>query len=136
MSAPPSNLHQTLAHHDAAIGALTTRVGHVEQKLDGHDRKLDQIIHAVTKADATPKFNFHQTVSTIVALAILFSMVCGGIIYIVRAQSEAVLAEQKAINSEQKAFNGTVGKILDRHDDNLTRLNTWAAGTITQKATR
>lgn len=127
MSAPPSNLHQTLAHHDAAIVALGTRVGHVETKLDGHDKKLDQIIHAVTRADAVPRFNFHQTVTTVVSLAVLFSMVCGGIIYIVRAQSDAVL-------TEQKAFNSVVSRTLDKHDTAIEKLNGWVAGTTTTPA--
>ena len=150
MSAPPDITAQ-LAHHDAAITALGGRMTGVEtglRTLQGEvhhgfanvtqnvNQQIGQIASKLDKLDAAPKFDIHKNVGTVLAIAILFSMTCGGIIYITRSQSEAVLAEQKALNSEQKYFNGAVSKILDKHDAQLEKLNVWAAGTVTTRAAR
>lgn len=149
--APPPDITAQLAHHDAAITALGGRMTGVETNLrtlqgevhhgfagiqQNMSSQIGNLASKLDKLDAAPKFDFSKTVSTVVGVAILFSMTCGGIIYIVRSQSEAVLAEQKAINSEQRSFNGTVSKILDKHEGSLERLNSWVAGTSTQRAAR
>ena len=118
MAAQPHDISGILAHHDAAIGGLSSRMGHVERTLEGHGGLLQEIRTAVTKNDARPVFNFHQTISTIVAIAILFSMVCGGIIYIVNGQNATAQAEQR---------NLTVR--VDKHDQLLERLSAIAGWT-------
>lgn len=69
--------------------------------------------------DGRPTFDFHKTTTTIVAIAVLFSMICGGIIYITNSQNAALLAEQKS-------FNSTVAKTLDRHDTQIDKLSAWS----------
>lgn len=98
-------------------------MGHVEKTLEGHGGLLHEIRTAVTKNDATtaarPTFNPHQTISTVLALAILFSMVCGGIIYIVNGQNATAAAEQKHLTGR-----------VDKHDQIIERLTAvagWAA---------
>lgn len=104
-SSPDGRLVKQLAHHDAAISGLSSRIGHVEQTLGSHGSilkdhgsLLQEIKIAVTTNAAKPVFNFHQTVSTVTTLAVLFSMVCGGIIWITTGQFAATLAKQEAIN--------------------------------------
>lgn len=98
------NLAQTLAHHDAAINGLSSRIGHVEKTLGDHGTILHSIEKAVTrqdgKIDSRPVFDFHKYVGTVLSLAVLFSMVVAGIIYVSQSQFGVVIAEQKAINSQ------------------------------------
>ena len=116
-------LLQTLAHHDAAIGGLSTRMGHVETGIRSIQSEMSHGFRDLSAKlavnDARPQFNFHQTISTIVAIAILFSMVCGGIIYIVNGQNATSAAEQKHL----------VGRV-DKHDqiiERLTAIAGWSA---------
>lgn len=102
-----------LVHHDAAIAGLSGRVGHVETKLDVHDRKLDQIIAAVTTQSAQPHFDFHKTVSTVTTLAVLFSMTVAGIVYVAQAQFSGMIAEQKGFNS---AVNTEITELKEKID--------------------
>jgi len=99
----PNGLMQTLAHHDAAINGLSSRIGHVEKTLGDHSTILHTIEKAVTrqdgKLDGRPVFNFHQAVGTVLALAVLFSMVVGGIIWVTTSQFAGVLAKQEAVNA-------------------------------------
>lgn len=119
MTKTPENLMQTLAHHDAAISALGGRMTGVETGL----RTLQGEVHAgfnalgskLDKIDARPTFDFHKTVSTVVALAVLFSMICGGIIWITTGQFGAMIAEQKS-------FNGIVKDRLERHDTAIEKI--------------
>lgn len=115
MAGQPNDMMQILAHHDAAIGGLSSRIGHVEKTLVDHGTVLHRIETAVTKQDAKPQFDFHKTVGTVVALAVLFSMICGGIIWITTGQFGAMIAEQKS-------FNGIVKDRLDRHDTALDKI--------------
>ena len=97
----------TLAHHDAAIQNLGGRMTGVETGL----RTLQGEVHAgfaaittnmntqisalgskLDKLDAQPKFDFHRTVGTVTTLAVLFSMVCGGIIWITTSQFQITAA--------------------------------------------
>lgn len=93
---------QTLAHHDAAINGLAARLGHVEKTLGDHGSILHRIENAVTTQSARPQFNFHQTVSTVTTIAVLFSMIVGGIIWITTSQFSGFIAKQEAINDRDK----------------------------------
>ncbi len=59
-------------------------------------------------------------VDPVVAIAVLFSMIVGGIIWVTTSQFAGVVAEQKA-------FNSTVAKSLDRHEAQIESLNGWRA---------
>lgn len=119
MAKTPDDLVHTLAQHDAAINTLGGRMSGVETGL----RTLQGEVHSgfnvlgskLDKLDAAPKFDFHKTVGTVVALAVLFSMICGGIIWITTGQFGAMIAEQKS-------FNGIVKDRLDRHDTALDKI--------------
>ena len=148
--APPPDITAQLAHHDAAIGALSGRMSGVEnglktlqgevhhgfanvthnvnQQLGGMNQTMAALGSKIDKLDAQPKFDFHKIVGTVVSLAVLFGMVCGGIIYITQSQTAAVVAEQKS-------FNQTVVKTLERHERDIETINGWRT-TITSSGTK
>lgn len=143
--APPPDITAQLAHHDAAIGALSGRMSGVEsglktlqgevhhgfanvthnvnQQIGGLAQTITGLNSKLDRLDAAPKFDFHKIVGTVVSLAVLFGMVCGGIIYITQSQTAAVVAEQKI-------FNQTVAKGLERHEQQITEINGWRATII------
>lgn len=114
------DLRETLAHHDAAIQSLGGRMSSLETGM----RTLQGEVHTgftalgskLDKLDAEPRFDFHQTVSTVTTIAVLFSMVVGGIIYITSSQfavtSARVEEHSRAIAelSEKSAWLGKVDK--------------------------
>lgn len=116
-----SDLARLVQHHDGQLEGLNARVGHVEKTLNGHGMMLQDIKDAVTKQDARPTFDFHQTVSTVTTLAVLFSMVVGGIIYIVTQQNSTFVQTVNA-NSQD------LGKIKD-DVDSLKQKFGWVART-------
>lgn len=133
----PGDLMQTLAHHDAAINSLGGRMSGVEtglRTLQGEvhhgfaaitqtvNTQLGAVSSKLDKLDAAPKFDVHRTVGTVVALAVLFSMICGGIIWITTNQFSGVIAEQRS-------FNGLVGQRLDKHEIQIEKLNGWTTTT-------
>lgn len=129
----PNALISTLAQHDAAINGLSSRIGHVEKTLGDHGTILHTIEKAVTrqdgKLDGRPIFNFHQAVGTVLALAVLFSMVVGGIIWVTTTQFAGVLAKQEAINS---ALNDRTSKheaVIEKLADRVG----WVAKTETKR---
>ncbi|MBS0243046.1 MAG: hypothetical protein JSS20_12780 [Proteobacteria bacterium] len=100
------NLVATLAQHDAAITALGGRMSGVETGL----RTLQGEVHSgftslaskLDRLDAAPKFDFHKTVSTVTTIAVLFSMIVGGIIWITTSQFSGVVAKQEAVNERDQ----------------------------------
>lgn len=106
----------TLAHHDQAIQHLGSRISGVESGLrtlqgevhTGFTSIQTAMAHQISglaskldKLDAAPKFNFHETVKTVTTLAVLFSMVVAGILYVTNAQYAGTLAEQKSLNAQR-----------------------------------
>ena len=131
----PEEWATTIAHHDAAIGSLSHRITGVETGL----RTLQGEVHSgftglnvqyanmnnglsalASKLDAQPKINLHQSVSTVLALSVLFSMVVGGIIWVTTNQFAGVVAEQRAFNA---AIAGRADKIDTRIDKNETSID-------------
>jgi uncharacterized coiled-coil protein SlyX len=105
-----ATLESTIAHHDAAISSLSGRMHGVETELksmhgqmhtgfENVSQALAAMSSKLDKQEARPVFNFHQAVGTVLALAVLFSMVVGGIIWVTTSQFSGVLAEQKALNT-------------------------------------
>lgn len=106
----PSNLSAQLAHHDAAIVNIASRVTGVETGLKAIQGEMHSSFQAVTgaisgigakleKLDSRPQFDFSKMVSTVMSIAVLFSMVVGGIIWVTTGQFAGIIAEQKAFNS-------------------------------------
>lgn len=131
---PPPDITTQLAHHDAAIGTLGGRItgvetglrtlqGEVHSGFNGLNSTLLTLNSKFDRLDARPTFDFHKIVGTIVSIAVLFTMICGGIIYITQSQTAAVVAEQKA-------FNGTIAKSLERHEQQIGEINGWRATII------
>jgi hypothetical protein len=87
-----TDIHRLVQHHDGQLHALNTRVGHVEQKLDVHDGKLDKIIAAVTTQSAQPKFEMRAVLGLVKDFGVIFVMVCGGILYLATRQTETPIA--------------------------------------------
>lgn len=113
-----NGLMQTLAHHDAQITTLGGRMSGVETGL----RTLQGEVHAgfaglvskLDRLDARPTFDFHKYVGTVLALAVLFSMVVGGIIWVTRTQFDGVIAEQKAISSALTAKTDRTEAVIEK----------------------
>jgi hypothetical protein len=131
MANKPDDLMQTLAHHDAAISTLGGRMTGVERGMatlqtevhtgfNALNTTLNGLNSKIDKFDARPQFDFHKTVGTIVAIAVLFSMICAGIIYITNSQNAALVAEQKS-------FNTNIGKLVEKHDAQIESINGWRA---------
>ena len=119
----------TLAHHDQAIQHLGGRITGVENGLrtlqgevhTGFTSIQTSMAHQISglaskldKIDAQPKFNFHQTVKTVTTLAVLFSMVVAGIIYVQNSQNAGALVEQKLLNEQRTvAFEDLKARVRD-----------------------
>ena len=118
-----ANITGQLAHHDNLISGLSSRIGHVEKTLEGHGALLHRIENAVTKQDARPTLDVHRSVTTILSLAVLFSMVVGGIIWVTQTQFASVLAEQRG-------FNQSLTRRVDRHEQQIDSINVWRTSVI------
>lgn len=113
----------TLAHHDAAIQNLGGRMSGVETGL----RTLQGEVHAgfkdlgskLDRLDSAPKFDFHRTVQTVLALALLFSIVVGGIIWVTITQTEAKFATQELTNIQTRERMDEQSKSLRAVHDRL-----------------
>lgn len=123
----------TLAHHDAAIQHLGGRMTGVEtglRTLQGEvhtgfsaiqasmNTQIGLVSSKLDKIDAAPKFDFHKMVGTIVSLAALFGIVCGGIIYITNSQSAAINARQELLNDQRT-------KQIDEIKERVRDLESW-----------
>jgi hypothetical protein len=106
-----SDLSKTIAHHDAAItqlggrmtgveGGLLTLQGEVHTGFATLGSKLD-------KLDARPTVNLHESVRTVLSLAVLFSMIVGGIIWVTTSQFAVVVAKVDKHDTE-------IGRIAER----------------------
>lgn len=123
------SLSAVLAHHDSEIKNLGGRMHGVETGL----RTLQGEVHSGfagvqqamgglggslatlnSKLDSAPKFDAHKYITTIVSLAVLFGMICTGIIYISGSQFSAVIAEQKA-------FNASIAKTVEKHEARIEK---------------
>jgi len=102
----PRELLTTLVQHDAAIKGLSGDMAGLKSEVKALDSSvsrgfanLGQELGKLTTANALrPAFDFHKWVATILTLAILFSMVVAGIIYVANAQFSGVMAKQDATN--------------------------------------
>lgn len=123
----PSALLTTLAHHDAEIVNLSARMTGVENSVKTLGDQVSVGFSALTskldRLDSAPKIDMHKTIGSVVALAVLFSMVVGGIIYITNSQSAAVIAEQKS-------FNGSIGRLVEKHEAEIDQLQSWSATVV------
>lgn len=100
-----------------AVG-IENRVVNVEKTLAAHGGKLDSIITALTKAEGRPVFNFTESLTVVKDMAILFALVCGGIIWlatIINSAGNAVIAnrldfiEQRLPSSK---FSTSIEKVI------------------------
>lgn len=134
MAAAPPDITAQLAHHDAAITALGGRMSGVEtglRTLQGEvhhgfvnvtqtvNQQIGALSSKLDKLDAAPKLDLHKSVGTVVALAVLFSMICAGIIWITTSQFSGVIAEQKSLNQ-------TFTRTLEKHDKQIDDLRAWS----------
>ena len=104
----PRELLTTLVKHDAAIKGLSGDMAGLKSEVKALDSSvakgfatLGQELGKLTTANALrPAFDFHKWVATILTLAILFSMVVAGIIYVANAQFSGAIAKQEATNEK------------------------------------
>jgi hypothetical protein len=92
---------QGLESHTAGLDA---RLSGVERTLSTHGGKLDRIVDAIATQSAQPRFDPIIIVGFIKDIAILFGLICAGIIYVASAQTNATTAvlEQRVITLETK----------------------------------
>lgn len=107
-----SNLERVLTDGDVVerlqglethTSGLDVRLSGVERTLVNHTGKLDQIVSAVAASQAQPRFDPIMVVSFVKDAAILFGLICAGIIYMasnISAARQAVL-EHRVIQLEK-----------------------------------
>lgn len=116
-------IEAAIAHHDAEIVNLSARMSGVENSVItlGNETRAGFSQVGIQFADlkstlqhlnSAPKVDVHRIISSVVAIAVLFSMIIGGIIYINNSQTAALVAEQKA-------FNSNVARTLEKSEDKL-----------------
>ena len=81
-----------VAHHDALIDNLTTRMGAVEKTLSAHGTVLQEIRDVVVKQGARPHFDPRNTIGIVKDIGIVFAMVCAGILYLANVNASATVA--------------------------------------------
>lgn len=113
-----------LAHHDAAIGALGGRMtgmernftslqGEVHQGFNSLSTTLAGLNSKIDSFGSRPQFDFHRTVSTVLSLAVLFSMTVAGIVYVTQGQFSGMIAEQKGFNTQTSERFAEIKEKLD-----------------------
>lgn len=124
---PPvsDDIHKLVQHHDGELRALNTRMGHVEQKIDTVDGKLDHIITAVAKQDAQPKFEWRSTMGVIKDFGVIFTMVCAGILYLAAQHSNVDIA---LVKRDQDAASQRLERV-----ESLILPENWASKTERRK---
>jgi len=141
------DLVTTLAHHDAAINGLSGRMTGVEAGLNklqddvhngfnGMQQTMTAAVGALSskfdRIEARPSLDVHKVIGSVVSVAVLFSMVCAGIIWITTSQFSGFIAKQDAINEREKSRNewqtGEINKSSDRlHrvEGEVSRIGEW-----------
>ncbi len=129
----PGNLSAQLAHHDAAIVNIASRVTGVESGLKAMQGEMHSSFQAVTgaisnlgskleKLDSRPQFDFSKTVGTVTSIAVLFSMVVGGIIWVTTGQFAGLVAEQKSFNH---VASGRLDRVETRVEKMADEIGKW-----------
>ena len=113
----PTDITSQLAHHDAAITALGGRMTGVEtglRTLQGEvhhgfanvtqnvNNQIGSLSSKLDKLDGRPQFDFHKTIRTVQSLAVLFAMVCGGIIWITTSQFGNTVEDVKRLKEKME----------------------------------
>lgn len=120
-----SDIQATVAQHNAEIAALGGRMSGVETGLRTLQSEvhtgfagINNIMHKLdSKIDSfgqRPQFNFHQTVSTVTTLAVLFSMIVGGIIYIIQQQNAVVLQSVSSNSTDVNKMKDDVQTLKEK----------------------
>lgn len=112
------SIRTTLDHHDRAIANLGVRMGNVETRLGEIGVKLEAGFDRLTQQMTQQRqsaVSLKDAVSVVLSLAVLFSMVVGGIIWVTTSQFSGMIAKQESTNAETKAR-------LEKHDAALERL--------------
>ena len=120
------DLARRMDHQEGRIDILSGALSKLQTEVHAGFARAESTSNAIlAKLDSRPTFNFHQSVSTVLQLAVLFSMVVTGIIWVTTGQFGGIVAEQKSLNADLKAR-------LEKHDqtiDKLTEIVRWRAET-------
>jgi hypothetical protein len=129
--APRSGL-DIVAHHDAQIDSLNTRMGHVEKTLSAHGTVLQEIRDVVVKQGARPHFDARNTIGVVKDVGIVFAMVCAGILYLANVNATAsVSASSKDLVLLQERERVAQERL--RAVESLVLPQAWAATSSTTK---
>ena len=102
MATERREIDPAVAKLEVGYDELGRRIGGLEKgfsvlQSDVHSGFSD-IKSAINAINSRPTFNFHETVRTVLSLAMLLSATVGAVIWIVNGQFSGVIAEQKALN--------------------------------------
>jgi hypothetical protein len=89
MSSNEGDLAERLFGLENHTTALDARLSGVEKTLTIHSAKLDRIVDAVSAASGRPHFDPIVIIGFIKDVAVLFGLVCAGIIYVASNISSA-----------------------------------------------
>lgn len=117
-----NDLRSVLAHHDAEIVNMSKRMSNVEDVVKGLSSQQQSgfamLNSKLDRIDGAPKLDLHRVISSVVALAVLFSMTVGGIIWVTNAVTGS---QYSGLMGEQKAYNAAVVKALEKHEKLIDR---------------
>jgi hypothetical protein len=89
---PDTDVSERLQSLESHTAGLDARLSGVERTLTTHGAKLDRIVDALARTSAQPRFDPVVIVGFIKDIAILFGLVCAGIIYVAAAQTGVTTA--------------------------------------------
>lgn len=114
---------KAIAHHDAEISSLSNRMSGIEDSMRVLQGEVHSGFHALgsklDRMDAVPKFDFHRTVSTVTTLAVLFSMVVAGIIWVTTGQFGGLVEKQKLLNDQIEQRMTKIERLADELSDRV-----------------
>lgn len=117
-SSNPLDYRETLAHHDAELRMLGGQVKTLQTEVHSGFASINTTLAALNskfdRFDAVPKIDFHRTVSTVTTLAVLFSMVCGGIIWITTGQFQITTATVERNEARLGKVEGNIYDIREK----------------------
>lgn len=119
-----SNFRETLVRHDGLIKGLGDKMAGLETKIDAQGAVLGKIETFMATSNAKPHLSVGHALSMMVNIAVLFSLVVGGIIYVAHANSG--VAEWRLSKLENT---------MDHVFPAPTMASTWVAD-LTPRATR
>jgi hypothetical protein len=119
------DLEAVVQHHDSQLEAFGNRMGVVEKTLTAHSSVLQEIKDAVVKQGARPSFDPRSTIGIVKDIAILFGIVCAGILYLAAGNVQSAML---ASDTEQAVIRDRQNMMIKRMEnvESLVLPQSWA----------